>query len=575
MTGPVTRTDVLVIGGGMAGCRAAIRAGQLCDSVTLVDKAYVSKSGASSFTNMMFAPVEAGKHYLWRDELVERGEYFADQDWVEILVEEHNRRVQELLDWGAPFAREDDGKLALISGRGHKNTRAALFNGHKLMAMMRRKALETGVKLVERVAVTDLLTSDGQLPTGGDVIGALGLNTRTGESIAFRAKAVVLAGGPIGQRIRQPYTNNLTGDGAAMAFRAGATLNNMEFCFSGGMMYFEHKYHSLGHSPFQGFGAIFVNGRGEHFMERYDPVLGNKSRLSYIVQASAKEVLEGRGPLFWDMTMFKEADIARIREVLPMAMIPFDKAGIDIRKRPLEYSPYMGIGSSSGEGGIFTSTKCETGVPGLYATGATCWNPIQGTYSVSGINMAFNNLGGFRAGENAAGYAGKVRHNDLSREQVRSLIAAASAPLNRGGGETLDGVLLRIRQVTIPAQFSIFKNKARIQHVLDELGDIRAQLERVSVDNIHDLIKANETRNILDNAELIYTAAGAREESRNWHYREEAPFQDNEGWLKRILVKRKENGQISLEVAPVPLEKWPVQPLRRERIPNPVRFKYQ
>lgn len=570
---PVVKTDVLVVGGGLAGCRAAIRAREICDSVTLVDKGYVSKSGSSSFTNMMLAPVEPGKGYVWRDELVDMGEYFADQDWVEILVEEHNTRVQELLDWGAPFVLDARGQPEVISGRGHKNTRAALFNGHGLMALMRKKALETGVNVMDRLFITDLLTSDGQLPTTGGVTGALGFDARSGQFAAFQAKAVVFAGGSLGQRIGRPFTNNLTGDSTAMAFRAGATLNNMEFCFSGGLMYFEHKYHSLGHSPFQGAGARFLNARGENFMWKYDPVLGDKSKLSYIAQASAKEILEGRGPLFWDMTGFRDEDVARIRKILPMAMAPFDKAGIDIRTRPLEYSPYMEMSSGSGQGGIVINTRCESTVPGLYGAGATCWNPIQGTYSVSGINMAFNNTGGFRAGDQAARHARKTAHQDPDREQVNLLMHMAQRPLNSKGARTPDDIVLAIRRTTIPAQFSLFKTMARIDQVLGRLTETRSELQDMSVNNIHDLVKSVEVRNIIDNAELIYRAAGVRRESRNWHYREEAPFRDNQSWLKRVLIKKKETGP-DITVVPIPLEKWPLRPKGTERIPHPVQFNW-
>ncbi len=559
----------------MAGCRAAVRARERCENVTLVDKAYVSKSGASSFTNMMLAPVEAGKHHLWQEELVQMGEYFNDQDWVEMFIGEHNQRVQELLDWGAPFRRDSAGGLGIMAARGHRNTRAALFNGHGLMALMRRKVIEAGVKLVERVMICDLLTSDGRLPTGGEVIGALGLNTRTGEFTVFQAKAVVLTGGQIGQRIGRPFTGNLTGDSTAMAFRAGALVNNMEFCFSGGTMYFEHKYHSLGHSPFQGSGAKFLNARGERFMWKYDPVLGDKSKLSYIVQASAKEVMEGRGPLFWDMTSFSEEDIARIRDILPMAMLPFDKAGIDIRKRPVEYSPFIEMSSSSGQGGININTRCEASIPGLYAAGATCWNPLQGTYSVSGINMAFANAAGFRAGEHAGQYARKTLPRNLDREQVDRLREMVRKPLHRKRGATTDGVLTEIKKATIPAQYSLFRNKTRIDEVLGTLKEIKGELPALSAADIHDLVKANEIRNILDNAELIYRAAGMREESRNWHYREEAPFRDNEKWLSKIMMRRTAGHKdAQIDVVPVPLEKWPLRPQSRERIPHPVQFKY-
>ncbi len=275
---------------------------------------------------------------------------------------------------------------------------------------------------MERVAVVSLLTTDGQLPTAGEIAGALGIEVRTGKMIVFDVPSVILTSGQIGAKIRSHFINNMTGDGQAMAARAGAELMNMEFCITGNISYFMRRYHSGSQSLLQALGARFVNANGEHFMDKYDHVLGDRSKRSTLVQAFTKECLEGRGPVYYDMTMFSEEDVAMVRSLLPTTWRPFDEAGINVRKQLIDCAPVLSVASTSGDGGIRVDKQCSTNLPGLFAAGAAAWNPVHGTYTVGGINLAFCNVAGCRAGLNAAIRARGIQRPTIDQAQVSQMV---------------------------------------------------------------------------------------------------------------------------------------------------------
>src|SRR3990170_4285497 len=235
--------DVLVIGGGLAGVWAVIRAKDFADEVVLVDKARVSRSGAStSAAGVMLAPQDDDNLNLWMREIVEKGEYLNDQDWVQKLLIDQIQRIKDMESWGIPFERDESGRIKRIIGRGHEHTRILMFHGKELMEKMREALLNKGVKLVERVMVTDLLTSDGKHPTSGRVVGAVGFNYRTGEQCVFESKATVVAMGSIFPKNGGRYVDNITGDGYATAFRSGAELCCMELSTGGHITLWQRKY---------------------------------------------------------------------------------------------------------------------------------------------------------------------------------------------------------------------------------------------------------------------------------------------------------------------------------------------
>ncbi len=280
----------------------------------------------------------------------------------------------------------------------------------------------------------------------------------------------------------------------------------------------------------------------------------------------------GKGPLYWDASMLSDDDLALIRRVLPDTLRPFDEAGIDVRARLLQFTPVVEISSPTGNGGIrLFNTRCETSLPGLYTAGACCWNPPHGTYSVGGVNMAFNNVGGYRAEENAAKRAKSLGEPNLKWDQIEELRREAVQPLENKRGSTPDNITSKVHEIVLPAERSIFKNKQRIDKLLDRLRGIKAELPQMWAQDVHELVKANEVRNFVSMTELVYVAAGIRDESRDCHYREEFPYRDDENWLRWIILSRSAGGT-NVDIVQVPLERYPVKPIQRGKIPHPVQF---
>ena len=560
-------TDVLVIGGGLAGCFAAIRAAQLGKKVTLVDKAKVARSGASTFINQMLAPTPPAEIKAWKKELVERGEYLNDQEWVETMLREEKDRVQDLVDWGVPFERTPSGDLFVKRGRGHVVTGAVLCNGHTMMDALRKKALSLGVVIEDRVTITDLLTTDGKRPTLDRVCGAVGFHSREGTPFAFRAGAVVITSGQIGSKMRCHFVNNLSGDGPAMAYRAGTEMINMEFCTTGNVSYFEKRFHVGSQALLVGMGAKFLNASGERFMPKYDPSLMERSKLSVLVQAFAKEGVSGRGPCYWDMTSFTPEDVAMVRRLLPTTMRPFDEAKIDINKRLVECSPVVQVASMCGEGGIRIDLNCQSTIPYLYAAGAAARNPIHGIYSVAGINLAFCNVAGYRAGESAAKNGSMA---NLSASQVNNTLKAMFAMLDKKTGPRPDEIVREFQRTVIPAKISMFKREERIKDTLVKLADLRKRAAEMRAVDVHDLVKAAEAQNLLQVTELVFIAALERKESRAWHFREEYPYTDDKAWLKWIIVKLGEDGQPHTWKEPVPFDRYEFTVANPKKTPHPL-----
>ncbi len=346
-------TDVLVIGGGSAGLWAAIRASDFCPRVTLVDKGIVASSGISTFCHVYAAPVPEEDLKPAMREIVERSAYLCDQTRLEILLRELGDRVRQMESWGVPFEKDSSGKLFTDKRMGQKVTTCVFVSGRELMLALRQHALTKGVDLVERVMVTDLLTSDGQHPTTGRVAGAVGFHTITGNLQIFKAKAVIISSGLVGAKLHIQYADGVTGDGQAMAFRAGAELSGMEMGSNPGFSLWGRKFATGGQAEYMRAGAKLVNNLGEEIIQKYAP--DKKEPFLTRIQlcgAAAKEALEGRGPVYMDMRHFSQKDIELLRRILPSAMKAFDDAGIDLRERPVEITPIVPFFFGGGEGGI-------------------------------------------------------------------------------------------------------------------------------------------------------------------------------------------------------------------------------
>ena len=254
----VQGSEVLVVGGGLASLSAAIGAKNFADRVTLVEKAKVGRSGAGIYCHAYGAPVPDDAFERRIEEMVRQSGYLGDQSWFEIYLREIGERQRDMEKWGVLFEKDEQGNLKRDEIRGMGPKFMALAYGKQVIEATAQYARSAGVKVVERVAVTDVLTSDGNYPTEGHVVGAVGIDTRTGQFIVFRSKAVVITTGMISGKLHRVWMDNVTGDGHAMAFRAGAEIGGMEFSASLFGVW-NRKFTTGGQGQFQYGGTKLVN----------------------------------------------------------------------------------------------------------------------------------------------------------------------------------------------------------------------------------------------------------------------------------------------------------------------------
>ncbi|MFQ5850358.1 MAG: FAD-dependent oxidoreductase [Candidatus Binatia bacterium] len=565
-------TDVLVIGGGLAGVWASIAARDFTPNVTLVDKASPGRSGASTFASgVMLAPQPEDDLETWAREIVEAGDFLNDQEWVRVLLEQQIDRINDMREWGIPFFVDDRGNLTRTTGRGHLVTRVLLFPSFKLMEGAVREMRRRGIRVIERIMVTHLFTSDGCNPTTGRVVGGLGLNVRTGTPVVFRAGSVVLASGQMTARYGGGMCDNLTGDGVAMGYKAGAQLTGLEFCTTTNLSTWQRRFQVTGLNMIQGAGAKLVNALGEQFMHKYDPILKERAKTIYLGLGCTKEVWEGRGPLCFDMRHISDETWERLEVVIHKLTYIFEKAGIDRKKDLIEVNPTVQFPASpSMWGGLRVGTDCSTNIAGLFAAGAVTKNLVHGTYSVGGVNLAYCCVAGYRAGVSAAKWAEATGPSEIKRIQAQLTIQQLDEIAGRKKGPKVDEVWERVVALLAPSEVGLVKHAKRLSRVREELKHLREQGSAVTAETPHELAKAVELQNYLLDSDLAIAASLERTESRGDHYREEFPYTDNENWLKWLVLQGVgDNLSPRIFTEPVPFEKYQFQPLPG-RIPSRV-----
>ncbi|MDP2727407.1 MAG: FAD-binding protein, partial [Dehalococcoidia bacterium] len=315
--GRVVETDVLIIGGGIAGLFAAIKAkeGNPGAKVTLVDKACPGASGCSAFAAGVFLYCQPGDDTepLVRQIVEDNAEYLIDQDYVRIAAAESYDRFRDLQEFGVEFLKDRRGQITRVPALAAKTGLCSPFGGGPhLMWKMRAEALKRGVVMFDRFMTTDLLTDNG------GCIGAVGFGVRDGEFYIFKGRATVLAGGNLLFNAAPMGSSGGTGDGIAIAFRAGLELRNMEQL--GNVSVGPKSLSAPGLHVIFGNGGILVNAQGERFMERYNPVLKEEARRFETARAILSEWREGRGPCYLDCTHLSPEAIATIKRSLPLVM---------------------------------------------------------------------------------------------------------------------------------------------------------------------------------------------------------------------------------------------------------------
>lgn len=545
----IVTSDVLIVGGGIAACLAAVEARKKGLSTVMVDKARVGRSGVSPQMSgvLTYFDPEQDDYDQWYQECLEAGQGIVDEKRLEGMINETTEIVSDLEKWGCAFQKRD-GKFVLRAGVGHYYAHNAVMTdgGFQLMSVMRGEVLRHGAQLVEKTAIASLLTSDGQKPTQGKVTGAIGFNLKTGRVYVFRAKVTVLASGSMYSSIAKAlHMPALTGDGMRMAFEVGGAARNMDIAYA--TLSPTHFNTAPGANILFGEGAYLVNALGERFMEKWDSRRMERAPRVVVSRAIATEELEGRGPCYLDITHASEDAHRRVENAIPILVKSFATAGLSLRKDKIEYTADL---DGAGPAGVLIDPWGDTGVPGLYAGGAVSDNAEDGVSNIitHGMEAA---IGGRRAGKIASSYAVEASEPTIGADQVRAAKEAMLAPLKRESGVSYQAVRKHLLPLRDEHLIGLVKNASRLQKAADIVSTVRREvLPSIEAADYHDLAKAIGLGGEALQLELFARCGLHRTESRGAHYREDYPERDDARWLRWTLAKET-NGEIHVWDEPV------------------------
>jgi fumarate reductase flavoprotein subunit len=562
--------DLLIIGGGAAGLRAAIAAASAGErlSIALVSKVYPMRSHTVSAEGGAAAVMREDDSFdLHALDTIKGSDYLADQDAVEAFVQEAPREMVQLEHWGCPWSREPDGRIAVraFGGMSAKRTvHAADKTGFHLLHTLFQTSLKfSEITRYDEWYVTSLAVADGE------VWGAVAMDIRTGAIRPFAARAVLLATGGCG-RVFAFTTNGAikTGDGMALAYRAGAPLKDMEFV----------QYHPTGlpgtgiliTEASRGEGGYLYNKDGERFLERYIPSRMELGPRDIISRAIISEVEAGRafeGPngayVHLDLRHLGEE---KIDLKLPMVReLARDYVGIDPVREPIPVRPvvhYM-------MGGVSTDILGRTPLSGLYAAGEAACVSINGANRLGSNSLSECLVFGARAGHTAACEA--LDRRDPPRDVVSAMAAAEERRITQRyrdaetAGERLGHVRNDLRR-TMEQGVGVFRTEESLRATQEALAHLRERARRVTLDDRSrvfntELVAALELECMLDVAEAIVTAALARRESRGAHTRRDFPERDDAAFLVHSLISYAPEGP-RLSTLPVTITRW--QPQERK-----------
>ncbi|MBI4185909.1 MAG: FAD-binding protein [Chloroflexi bacterium] len=551
-TGGTVETDVLVIGSGGAGLYAAIEAARNGQQVMVLTKGVLGKNGATLTSGADFnldghsirrlfgftADPRDAPEILFED-TINVGEWINNQKLVETLVDDAPQRVKELVDWGTRM----EG-LAMPARPGCRYPHGVKTTGLEISNVLAKKVKQLGQQVTVRdnIMATDLLTSNGR------VVGAVGLDFAHGDFVAIKAKAVVIATGG-GQEIFpiHTYPKEMSGDGQAMGYRAGAELLDME-SMQFITMTFLHPYPPTSARfliLFMSNGGWLLNKHGQRFMSKWDPQNMEDARRSLVAVAVNKEILEGRG---WKGD--RGGYVALSMRHLPEDIIDYLSGDWYIRrclfsKRDFDHlkkdSIEAFIAPHSFQGGLRVDENGSTTLAGLFAAGEVTGG-LHGADRLAGNAVSQCFVQGSRAGRSAARFAAKNRSAEVNKSQLESLREKVFAPLERKDGVSPLEMRRRLQKLASEKLINVRSGES-LEKAVGEIEEMKKSLPRLAARSKNprynrEWVAALEAENSLVVAEMIARSALMRTESRGNHYRYDFPATDNQNWLKNIILRR-------------------------------------
>lgn len=555
---PKTRTcNVLVIGSGSAGLRAAIAATEAGADVLVIGKRHrldahtVLAAGGINAALGTRDPQDSWQQHF-ADTLVE-GHCLGDPRMVEILAREAPRGIQELADWGCPFARMEDGRLDQRFFGAHTYRRtcyAGDYTGRAVLYALANKAQAIGVPVIEDQYVSRLLIADHTC------FGAFAFDLVSGERTVFEADAVILATGGHTRLWRRSSSrrDENYGEGMALALEAGCRLKDMELVqfHPTGMVAPEEAAGTLVTEAVRGEGGRLFNAKGERFMERYDPERMELSARDRVALAVYREIIEGRGgPHNGALLDISHRDKAYILEKLPRMYRQFiEYQMLDISKQPMEVAP---TAHYSMGGIVVDPSTAATEITGLYAAGE-CTAGLHGANRLGGNSLAETVVFGRRAGESAAAYA---EASEVQRRSHRATEAAAEEldQLIKPGDE-LARPLQRALRDLMWEHCGVVRDEARVREGLKKLEGLKQAANGVDIrpgqEGWVELAHLLDLRAGILTAEATLQGALERTESRGAHQRSDFPKVDPNLQVNLYVRRDPPSGRLDISKAAVP-----------------------
>jgi succinate dehydrogenase / fumarate reductase flavoprotein subunit len=548
--------DIVIVGAGGAGMRAAIEAGPGARTA-VITKLYPTRSHTGAAQGGMAAALANVEEDSWEwhtFDTVKGGDYLVDQDAAEILAKEAIDAVIDLENMGLPFNRTPEGKIDQRRFGGHtadhgktpvrRACYAADRTGHMILQTLFQNCVKLGINFFNEYYALDLITvkdADGNT----QIAGVVAYELATGDLHVFHSKAVIFATGGFG-KIYKTTSNahTLTGDGVGIIWRKGLPLEDIEF----------FQFHPTGLAGLgilltegaRGEGAILRNASGERFMERYAPTIKDLAPRDIVARCMVKEVLEGRGAgphkdyVYLDCThLGAEVLETKLPDITEFARTYL---GVDPVTEPVPVMPTAHYAM----GGIPTNNNGEvlqdndTVVPGLYAAGECACVSVHGANRLGTNSLLDINVFGKRSGRNAVEYVKTAEFVPLPEDPAKGVREMIEGLRNNPGSERI-AVLRKTLQEEMDANAQVFRTEETLTNVMGTIHDLRQRYKNIHVDDKGkryntDLLEAVELGFLLDLAEIVAYAARNRKESRGGHMREDYPDRDDAQYMQHTMA---------------------------------------
>ncbi|MGA0857269.1 MAG: succinate dehydrogenase flavoprotein subunit [Candidatus Nanopelagicales bacterium] len=574
----IHKFDVIIVGAGGAGMRAALESSQKAKTAVLT-KLYPTRSHTGAAQGGMCAALANVEDDNWEwhtFDTIKGGDYLVDQDAAEIMCKEAIDAVLDLEKMGLPFNRTPDGKIDQRRFGGHtrnhgeaavrRSCYAADRTGHMILQTLYQNCIKQDVQFFNEYYVLDLVMD----PSGEKAAGVVAVELASGKVHVFHAKAIIFATGGFGKVFKTTSNaHTLTGDGMGVVYRRGIPLEDMEF----------YQFHPTGLAGLgvlltegaRGEGGILRNESGERFMERYAPTIKDLAPRDMIARAMVQEVREGRGAgpnkdyVYLDLTHLPKEQIeSKLPDITEFARtyLGVDPVTELVPVFPTAHYAMGGVPTDIDTRVLRNNTDV---VPGLYAAGEVACVSVHGANRLGTNSLLDINVFGRRAGIAASDYAISAEWPELPGTPEAFVVSMLEGLRNNTGSERVH-ILRKTMQETMDMNAQVYRTGETLQKALDDVRSLKERYKSISISDKGlryntDLLEAVELGFLLDLAESLVVSALARKETRGGHAREDYPNRDDENFMKHTMAYLTEDG-VKLDYKPVVITRY--QPMERK-----------